>query len=139
MTATAAGYSGTPLPKKLGIKPQHRVLVDHAPHGFISATLGPLPGTFVNVRAGRDPYDVVIAFRASVAEFDRWLERDISRINKDGSLWIAWPKKVSGVKTDLDENIVRGHALAAGVVDVKVCAIDQVWSGLKLVYRLTDR
>jgi hypothetical protein len=138
--STPAGYSGTPLPKKLGIKPGHRVLLDSAPAGFEDELLVPLPDDVtIARRAGRSPYDVVVAFRPDTATFTRHLARDITRIPKDGALWIAWPKKASGIVTDITEDVVRREALAIGVVDVKVCAIDATWSGLKLVYRTKDR
>ena len=135
-----AGYSGTPLPRKLGIKPGHRVLLDGAPTGFEDELLTPLPdAVVVQRRAGRTPYDVIVAFRPDAATYLRHLERDIARTTTAGSLWIAWPKRASGVATDLTDEVVRREALAAGVVDVKVCAIDATWSGLKLVRRLRDR
>jgi hypothetical protein len=138
--ANPAGYSGTPLPHKLGIKPGHRVLLDAAPPGFESELLVPLPDDVtVQRRPGRARYDVVVAFRPDTATYVRHLERDIDHTTVAGSLWIAWPKKASGVVTDLTENVVRRAALDAGVVDVKVCAIDATWSGLKLVRRLKDR
>lgn len=142
--ASSSGYSGTPLPKKLGIKPGHRVLLDSAPDNFETDLLTPLPdGVSVHQRAARNvatqPYDVIVAFRGSIHDYIARLDRDISRITKSGALWIAWPKKASGVATDLTENVVRDNALDAGVVDVKVCAIDATWSGLKLVYRIKDR
>ena len=137
---TAAGYSGTPLPKKLGIKPGHRVLLDGAPDRLEEELLVPLPDDVVlQRRAGRAAYDVIVAFRPDTASYVRHLARDIGRTTTNGSLWIAWPKKASGVVTDLTEDVVRREALAAGVVDVKVCAIDATWSGLKLVRRLADR
>lgn len=137
---TPAGYSGTPLPKKLGIKPGHRVLLDGAPDRFEEELLVPLPDDVVlQRRAGRAAYDVIVAFRSDTASYVRHLARDIARTTTNGSLWIAWPKKASGVVTDLTEDVVRREALAAGVVDVKVCAIDATWSGLKLVRRLADR
>ncbi len=137
---TTAGYSGTPLPTKLGIKPGHRVLLDRAPEAFESELLVPLPdGVTVHRRAGGAPYDVVVAFRSDTAAYTRHLARDLGRIPKNGALWIAWPKRSSGVPTDLTEDVVRREALAVGVVDVKVCAIDATWSGLKLVYRTRDR
>ena len=135
-----AGYSGTPLPKKLGIKAGHRVLLDGAPAGFEEDLLVPLPDdVVVHRRAGRAPYDVVVAFRPDAASLGRDFERDIARTTTAGGLWIAWPKKSSGIVTDITEDVVRERALAAGVVDVKVCAIDATWSGLKLVRRLQDR
>lgn len=138
--STPAGYSGTPLPRKLGIKPGHRVLLDSAPPGFEDDLLVPLPDDVaLSRRAARPPYDVVVAFRRDTAALTKNLARDITRIPKDGALWIAWPKKSSGVVTDITEDVVRREALAIGVVDVKVCAIDATWSGLKLVYRTKDR
>ena len=133
------GYSGTPLDKKLGIKPGHRVLVSHPPAGFLDQTLGPVPGALITTRAGKTPYDMVIAFHSNQRSYRRDLKRDIGRITRDGSLWIGWPKKSSGIETDINQDIVRELALAARVVDVKVCAIDETWSGVKLVYRLSDR
>ncbi len=139
-SGSPVGYSGTPLPRKLGIKPGHRVLLDSAPDGFVETLLAPLPDDVaITHRAGKAPYDVVVAFRPDVATFVRHLARDITRIPKEGALWIAWPKKSSGVVTDITEDVVRREALAIGVVDVKVCAIDATWSGLKLVYRTRDR
>jgi hypothetical protein len=136
-----AGYSGTPLAKKLGIRAGHRVLVDGAPEGFETDTLGPLPdGALVHRRAGRAAYDVVLVFRESRLALERTLDRDIARAAPPaGRLWIAWPKRASGVVTDLSDGVVREAGLAAGVVDTKVCAIDVTWSGLMFVRRLTDR
>lgn len=135
-----AGYSGTPLPRKLGIKPGHRVLLDGAPADFETTHLGDLPdGVVVQRRAGSAPYDVVVAFRPDARSYTRTLVRDIGRTVTAGSLWIAWPKKSSGIVTDITEDVVRREALAASVVDVKVCAIDATWSGLKLVRRKADR
>ena len=134
------GYSGTPLPRKLGIAPGHRVLLDSAPPWFESDLLVPMPDDVVlHRRAGRAPYDVIVAFRPDSATYVRHLARDIARTATAGSLWIARPKKSSGVETDLTEHVVRSEALKAGVVDVKVCAIDETWSGMKLVRRLRDR
>jgi hypothetical protein len=129
---TAAGYSGKPLTVKLGIKESSRVLLAGAPEGF---TLD-CP---YQTRAGREPYDVVLMFCPTLAELRRGWAKAVRRTVVNGALWIAWPKKSSGVPTDLTENVVREHALANGLVDVKVCAIDATWSGLKLVRRLADR
>jgi hypothetical protein len=132
-----AGYSGTPLPKKLGVKPGHRVLVVDAPDGF---ALGPLPA---EVTVDRKPdtaaYDVIVAFCRDAAALTGGFGDWRARLDLAGGLWIAWPKKSSGVPTDLTENAVRDVGLAAGVVDNKVCAIDDTWSGLRLVVRLADR
>ena len=139
MTVPAAGYSGTPLPRKLGIAPGDRVLLIGAPDGFERSTLGPLPDVDVHRRAGRSPYDVVLAFapdrRALAARFGPASQR----ITTAGGLWVAWPKKSSGMPTDLDDNVVREFGLASGLVDNKVCAIDATWSGLRFVVRLRDR
>jgi hypothetical protein len=136
-----AGYSGTPLAKKLGIRAGDRVLLDAAPDGFEGDVLGPLPdGVVVHRRAGRTAYDVVLVFRDSARSLHRTLERDIARTAPPaGRLWIAWPKKASGVVTDLSDGVVREAGLAAGVVDTKVCAVDETWSGLMFVRRLKDR
>jgi hypothetical protein len=129
---TAASYSGKPLTVKLGIKDSSRVLVTNSPDGFVLDCPH-------HERAGREPYDVVLMFCPSFAELRRGWAKGVERIVVNGALWVAWPKKSSGVSTDLTENLVREHALANGLVDVKVCAIDATWSGLKLVRRLADR
>jgi hypothetical protein len=132
-----AGYSGTPLPRKLGIKAGYRVLVDGGPDGL---ALGPLPErATVHHRAGAGEYDVIVAFCPDAARVLRRFEPLVARLETAGGLWIAWPKRSSGVPTDLNENRVRDIGLAAGLVDVKVCAIDQTWSGLRFVRRLADR
>src|SRR5437660_12472012 len=118
-----AGYSGTPLKKKLGIKDSSTVCIVKAPKKYV-AGLG-----IVNARKG--PYDFVQLFAMSRAELIKFFPVMKKRMTTDGMLWISWPKKASGVATDLDENVVRGIGLAGGLVDVKVCAIDETWSGLK--------
>jgi hypothetical protein len=132
-----AGYSGTPLPRKLGIKPEHRVWLVNAPDGF---ELDPLPpGALVHRRAGADPYDVILAFFDDEAALRLRFEGLRKRLDKAGGLWIAWPKKSSGVPTDLTENVIRDYGLTTGMVDNKVCAVDETWSGLRFVVRLADR
>jgi len=133
---TTPGYSGKPLAAKLGIKPEHVVLLDNAPDGFMIEGLP--DGTTVVRRAGRTSYDVVLAFCPDRARLTRRLPALIEKTTTAGMIWIAWPKKSSGVPTDLDENGIRDIALPLGVVDVKVCAVDATWSGLKLVRRLTN-
>jgi hypothetical protein len=134
----SAGYSGTPLAKKLGFKEGTRAALVGAPPNF-RATLNPLPDGVRFFREGDEPLDLVLLFgpRAAVlaVEFAGWSER----LAPAGMLWVAWPKKASGVATDLTEDRVRAIGLAEGLVDVKVCAIDLVWSGLKFVRRLKDR
>ena len=132
-----AGYSPTPLPRKLGIKPGARVAFRSAPPEF-AAALGPLDDVHVKLRAV-GPLDVLVAFFVRAAELDARLEALAKAIYPDGGLWIAWPKRASGVPTDLTEDVVRELALAIGLVDNKVCAIDETWSGLRIVHRLRDR
>jgi hypothetical protein len=133
-----AGYSGTPLVRKLGIKPGARLGLLPAPDGF-DETLGELPDGVAVRRRARGPLDVIVAFHLRRAELERRLGTLRDALDPAGGLWIAWPKRASGVATDIDENVVRALGLEAGLVDNKVCAIDEVWSGLRLVYRLRDR
>lgn len=128
----AAGYSGTPLPKKLGIKPGHRVLLLNAPEGF------ELPGVPV-VRRATGLADVILSFHLERREFERRLPVLRERMEQNAGLWIAWPKRASKVPTDMTEDVVRDFALANRLVDNKVCAIDEIWSGLRLVIRVKDR
>ncbi len=132
-----AGYSGTPLARKLGIAPGSALLLDGAPKGF---TIDDLPSDVIaSHRSGDGPYDVILCFCRDRAQLERRWPVMHARTTTAGALWIAWPKRASGVATDLDENVVRGHALANGRVDVKVAAIDETWSGLKNVIRRSDR
>ena len=132
--AESAGYSGTPLPTKLGFKPGMRVAFLGAPAGF-GATLGALPDDVaVATRLGGHK-DLVVAFVTERAELARRVEPLKRAIAPAGMAWIAWPKKAAKVPTDITEDVVRDVVLPAGLVDVKVCAIDATWSGLKLVIR----
>jgi hypothetical protein len=125
--------------RKLGIKPEARLGLIGAPDGF-DETLGELPGGVeVRRRLGGRPFDVIVAFFAERVELERRLGSLAGALDPSGGLWIAWPKRASGVSSDVTENVVRELGLAAGLVDNKVCAVDQVWSGLRLVYRLRDR
>jgi hypothetical protein len=133
-----AGYSGTPLPKKLGIKPGHRIAFVHAPGNF-AATLGALPEEVEIVEPDAGPLDLAVFFTTRAEALPAAFRQLGPRVHPDGTLWIAWPKKASRVPTDVTEDVVRAVGLAEGMVDVKVCAIDAVWSGLKFVYRLADR
>jgi hypothetical protein len=133
-----AGYSETPLPKKLGIKEGHRVAVLRAPAGLHNL-LRPLPdGVALRDRA-RGPLDVVLYFVTRRAELERRLDRLVALLDPAGGLWIAWPKRSSGVNTDITEDVVREVAVPRGLVDNKVCAIDDTWSGLRLVVRVENR
>jgi hypothetical protein len=133
-----AGYSGTPLPKKLGIKEGHRVALLDAPDD-IERLLGDLPPGVTVLRSARAPLDVVVWFVTERRILERRLPELAERLDRAGGLWICWPKKASGVATDVTENVARDAALALGLVDNKVCAIDETWSGLRIVYRLRDR
>lgn len=131
------GYSATPLPKKLGIKPGFRVHLANAPaevRGELSEALAEC-----TVGAQKSALDFAILFTKSAAELNREFPRIAKQLAPAGMLWISWPKKSSGVATDLHENLVREIGLDAGLVDVKVCAVTDVWSGLKFVRRLRDR
>ena len=131
--------SGTPLVRKLGVKPNARLGLVAAPQDF-DATLGELPlGARVRRRLGGEPFDVIVAFCRRRAGLERRLPALARALDPAGGLWIAWPKRASGVSTDVTEDVVRQLGLAAGLVDNKVCAIDETWSGLRLVYRLRDR
>lgn len=131
-----AGYSGTPLVKKLGIKPGARFSFYDAPSDF-ATLLGDVP-------AGAKPstrgtLDFAIVFVTTKATLSKRFDALIDRMTPEGMIWVSWPKKSSGVPTELTENLIRDIGLAAGLVDVKVCAIDDTWSGLKFVRRLRDR
>jgi hypothetical protein len=125
-----AGYSGTPLPAKLGVRPDSRVLLDSAPAGL---------GVRGHTRAGAAPYDVVLLFAPDRARLVRRWPRLAPRLTTAGRLWVCWPKRSSGLQTDLSETDVRAYGLAQGLVDVKVCAVDEIWSGLAFVRRHVDR
>ena len=135
-----AGYSGTPLPQKLGIKPDHLLAILNGPVGF-SRTLGELPPgvTLVNDLPKKTRCDVILYFTRSRADYEDHFDKLKKALSYGGGLWICWPKKASKVATDMTEDVVRAVALSGGLVDNKVCAVDATWSGLRLVYRLKDR
>lgn len=132
-----AGYSGTPLVKKLGIKPGAVCLVNGEPKEYFD-WISPLPdgSSFGRKKTAIDFIHLFVkdkkAFSSRFLEFKKVLKTD-------GMMWISWPKKSSGLATDLDENIIRDFGLKNGLVDVKVCAVDETWSGLKFMYRIADR
>ena len=133
-----AGYSGTPLAKKLGIKEGQVVAFLGAPAGF-DRTVAPLPeGVAVRSRLGGH-LDVVVLFTRRRVELERRLDALKRAINPAGGLWVAWPKRSSGIETDMTEDVVRAVVLPRGLVDNKVCAIDETWSGLRLVWRKERR
>ena len=129
-----AGYSGTPLARKLGIKPGHRVKTRGAPDDYLDL-LAPLPDDVTISARLRGDVDLWHLFTRSRAELRRQLPRCIDEIRRDAMIWVSWPKRSSGVETDVTEDVIREVALPLGVVDVKVCAVDETWSGLKLVIR----
>jgi len=131
-----AGYSGTPLVKKIGIKPGHRLAILNSPRGF-EKELAPLPDGVAN---GVDaPLDVAILFAPNQSVLKKNLSKLAGKLAPTGMLWISWPKMSSGVVTDLKEGVVREMGLAVGLVDIKVCAVNDVWSGLKFVIPVKDR
>jgi Protein of unknown function (DUF3052) len=133
-----AGYSGTPLPKKLGIKAKFRVTFVDLPADVRSELRESLRGCEMAADT-RGRLDFAMLFVKTQAELKKQFPRAAKQLAPAGMLWVSWPKKASGVVTDLDENVVRGIGLDAGLVDVKVCAVSEVWSGLKFVIRLKDR
>jgi hypothetical protein len=160
-----AGYSGTPLPRKLGLGPNRRFGVVRPPEAFADV-LGALPGgvsmevigpggpnvqTKTRKKTGKPaetkpaaqaverPFDVIVCFVRSLREVEVDLPLLQKRLAQAGGLWMAWPKRTSGIPTDAGENQIRALGLAAGLVDNKVCAIDEIWSGLRFVIRLADR
>jgi hypothetical protein len=134
----AISGSGPPLVDKLGIKPGARLGLISAPADFERA-LGELPAGVAIRRRATGSLDVIVAFCVQRAELEQRLPRLRAALTPAGGLWIAWPKRTSGVPTDLSDGVVREVGLAAGLVDNKVCAIDPTWSGLRFVYRLRDR
>jgi hypothetical protein len=135
-----AGYSGTPLVQKIGIKPGHRLVLRNHPPSFLR-DLGRLPDGVASSEkfSGKAKADVVVYFTEKRSALEKDFPSLAGKLEPNGMLWIAWPKKASGRLTDLNENIVRDTGLGCGLVDVKVCAVDETWSGLKFVIRLKDR
>jgi hypothetical protein len=133
-----AGYSGTPLPRKLGLPPAGRAAFLSEPADF-RKLVRPLPdGLEVTTRlSGQFQYIHLFVSRRSVLE--KQFPRAAKALDKAGTFWVSWPKKASGVASDVTEAVVREIGLGAGLVDVKICAVDEVWSGLKFMYRLRDR
>jgi hypothetical protein len=131
-----AGYSGTPLLGKIGVKPGHRIYLDNVPDTL--ELDWPIDVTVLRRISGA-PVDIAWTFCPSRSRLVERLDRLVAHVVTDGMVWVSWPKKNSGLASDLNENIVRDLGLAAGVVDVKVAAVDETWSGLKFVRRLKDR
>ena len=133
-----AGYSGKPLVQKLGIKPEMRIAIVNAPRGY-GRVLGKLPSRVTRKASAVGPLDFVQFFTTERRELQRRFAALARALAPAGMLWISWPKKSSGVTTDLTEDVIRAIGLAHGLVDVKVAAVDEVWSGLKFVIRVKDR
>ena len=133
-----AGYSGTPLVQKLGIKPHWRVRPLGAPAGYV-ALLAPLPEGVRLVSSPRQRVEMIHFFTTRAGELAKRLPALREQIEEDGTIWVSWPKRSSKVPTDVTEDVVRREALRGELVDVKVCAVDETWSGLKLVVRLKNR
>jgi hypothetical protein len=135
-----AGYSGTPLVQKIGIKPGDRLLLLNSPKHF-DKELAPMPPEveLASPSSKEKPLNVALCFTANRKELERVLPAVKPKLAQNGMVWVGWPKKSSGVVSDLDENIIRDTGLALGLVDVKVCAINDTWSGLKFVIPVKDR
>jgi hypothetical protein len=134
-----AGYSGTPLAKKLGIKPGHAVAMLGLVPASFAGSLDLPEGVKLSRALRAQPYDVIILFVDRLAELERRFGPVLARLHPAGGLWVAWPKKTARKPTDITEDVVRRVGLAGGLVDNKVCAIDDVWSGLRLVVRVENR
>jgi hypothetical protein len=132
------GYSGTPLAKKLGIKAGSKLFTSGAPENY-SSLLRPLPAGVDFVKSITPATDVVHLFATSKARLASALARSLSKIRPDAAIWVSWPKQASTVETDITEDTIRDVALPLGLVDIKVCAVDDTWSGLKLVIRKENR
>ncbi|MBI4394176.1 MAG: DUF3052 family protein [Euryarchaeota archaeon] len=133
-----AGYSKRSLPEKLGVKPGHRIMFVDEPAGFRRA-LGKLPPDVQVLTRPAENLDLVHVFVSRRARLAAALPRLMRVIRPEAPIWVSWPKKASGVETDVTEDVVRDVALPLGLVDVKVCAVDEAWSGLKLVIRKENR
>jgi len=134
-----AGYSGTPLVKKLGYKSGFAALIMNEP-GNYRELLGDLPESAeIHKEPKQNLFDLIHFFTKEKLELELELPKLKMMLKKDGMIWVSWPKKASGVQTDIDGNGVRSTGLQTGLVDIKVCAVDEIWSGLKFVYRKKDR
>ena len=129
-----AGYSGTPLFKKLGMKPDFRICVKNEPANYRGLVSEMVDQAVFSTRLS-GMFDLIHFFTSSRKEFEVQLPKLKNKIYQDGAIWISWPKKASKVETDMTENVIRDVCLPLGLVDVKVCAVDEIWSGLKLVIR----
>jgi hypothetical protein len=129
-----SGYSETPLYKKLGIKPEFECLFINPPSNYFSLLESKPTSSDMS-----DGLDFIQIFSKDFNELAEVLNSNKPKLKKNGMIWISWPKKASKIPTDITEDLIRNYAIEIGLVDVKVCAVDEIWSGLKLVYRLRDR
>ena len=136
--AKTAGYSGTPLAKKLGIGTGHRVWLVNAPANY-ETLVSPLPDGVTFVSKASNTTDIAHVFTTKRREMEKTLRAARGTLMPDAAIWVSWPKKASKVATDITEDVIREVALPMGFVDIKVCAVDEVWSGLKFVYRKDQR
>lgn len=140
MKKALSGYSGTPLVKKLGLKAGQSLAVVNPPNNFLAQELQPLPENIQWAAAGAGGLrDFIMLFVISSKALKKELPKLKKKLARDGTLWVSWPKKSSGVVTDLSFEVVQQLGLKIGLVDVKICAVNEIWSGLKFVYRLKDR
>jgi len=133
-----AGYSGTPLPKKLGIKDNFRVFLDGAPPDVLAELKAALSGCDI-LKSAKEPLDFAMLFVKGQSECKTRFAQLAKQLAPAGMLWVSWPKKASGIATALNENDVRRIGLSAGLVDIKVCAVNETWSGLKFVIPVAKR
>jgi hypothetical protein len=133
-----AGYSGTPLTKKLGIKENFKVCTFNAPANYMKLLLS-LPDGVIFFKKLQKDLDMIHLFSTSKSELSKVLKQSMGQIKQNGMIWVSWPKKSSKIPSEISEDTVREVALPLGMVDVKVCAVDEIWSGLKLVIRKENR
>lgn len=133
-----AGYSGKPLAQKLGIKPGMKLFFVNAPENYLSL-LGEFPKNSKEVKDKTSSVDFIHLFVKEVSELEKFLPQTLKRAEQNGMIWVSWYKKSSGIPTEITEDIIRATAFPLGLVDVKVCAVDEQWSGLKLVIRKEKR
>jgi hypothetical protein len=133
-----AGYSGTPLVKKLGFKEGFSIYISNPPEGYFE-WLHPMPANITLKEKLSGTFDLIHLFVTDQKSFHKLFVQSKNYLKKDGMIWISWPKKSAKVITDLDENLIRDFGLKEGLVDVKVCAVSEIWSGLKFVIRVKDR
>jgi hypothetical protein len=138
MMSVVSGYSGTPLAKKLGIKAGANVCLSHAPKHY-GGLVAPLPDGVRLVGRVSEATDLIHIFVTRRKDLERALKSTLKAMRPNAAVWVSWPKKSSGVATDVTEDTIRAVALPMGLVDIKVCAVDEVWSGLKLVIRRAGR